>query len=169
MVFVRQKPSVWLWSLAGGLAALTLVLVCAVSLMEWSPRVFGWSWLSMLATESDGPVSGQNLNLSAVKIRWFGVLFTALLALNIPRLARLEEAAFRRGTKSWTDALPRSLKFGFMHMIVGVPVAAGLCLTLSGLWFTWNYFRGDVRRSTFAHALYNYIVLIALAYFLVFS
>lgn len=169
MVFVRQKPSTWVLSFFGGIAALTVVLLCAVALMEWIPSVFGWSWLSAIATKSDGPVSGQNLNLSAVKIPWFGILFTLLLALNIPRLARLEEAAFRRGTKGWADAIPRSLKFGFMHMIVGVPLAAGLCLTISGLWFTWNYFWGDVRRSTFAHVIYNYMVLAALAYFLLFS
>jgi hypothetical protein len=128
-----------------------------------------FSWLQLLASK-ENPEAGGNLMVSgAMQVPILGIPFFMLLLLNLPRLARYEEDAFRRGTKDWKDAILRSLKFGFMHCLVGVPLAYGLGLSVGGMWFTWHYFKGGVRRSTTVHALYNAALVTFLAGFLAYS
>lgn len=80
-----------------------------------------------------------------------------------------EEELFRDGTRNWRHVLPRSLVFGLMHLLPGVPIAAALALTIAGLWFTRQYFRGGVARSTTYHLAWDYelvdVVTIALVAF----
>ena len=122
-------------------------------------KVLQWSWLSLIASKEDS-AQGTNLVVAAgTNIPYFGVVFLALLFFNLPGMARNEEEMFRRGTKSWWDGVPRSLAFGMMHCIVGVPVAVGLALMIPGLWFTQEYFKGGIDRSTRVHAFYNMIMV----------
>ncbi len=130
-------------------------------------KVLQFSWLTLLSTPEE-KVHGTNLIVAAgSSIPYFGVIFLGLLFLNLPGMARAEEEMFREGTKSWKDGVPRSLAFGLMHCIVGVPVAAGLALMIPGLWFTREYFQGGVDRSTRVHAFYNMIMIPILAYFII--
>ncbi len=157
------------------LPVLVIVLGTGWILMDWKgfalPKIgpfFSFSWLQLLATP-DHPTAGGNLAVAGVtKIPILGLGFLVLLFLNLPRLARYEEDAFRRGTKNWLDGAWRSLKFGLVHCLVGVPIGFGLALGLGGMWFTYHYFRGGVRRSTTVHALYNATLLSALAGYLVY-
>jgi hypothetical protein len=144
----------------------------AISKLPW-PKItlpsgireplLNFSWLQLLGTKQH-PEAGGNLMISgALEIPLVGLFFLVLLFLNLPRLARYEEDAFRRGTKNWKDGCLRSLRFGLVHCLVGVPICYGLGLGIGGLWFTWHYFKGGVRRSTTVHALYNATLLLALA------
>ena len=45
---------------------------------------------------------------------------------------------------------------------MGVPVCAGLALSLGGLWLTHQYFRGGVERSTLHPTAYNLMLVAAL-------
>ena len=60
-----------------------------------------------------------------------------MLFLALPALALAEEELFRRHTEDDSHArrAGRQLSFGLMHLIVGVPLAAGLALTISGFYF----------------------------------
>lgn len=151
-----------------GLVCPILVLATvslATALYDLPVKLLQWSWLSLLAGPKDKDV-GTNLGVSAgASIPYFGVIFVLLLFLNLPGLARNEEEIYREGTKNWTDAIPRSLKFGIMHCLVGVPVAAGIALALPGLWFTSEYFKGGVEQSTRVHAIYNMILVGLLAFY----
>lgn len=159
VVFRGHSPGAWLGTALSALAMIGVLFAVALALMTWGGPILRFSWLVWLATPADGPVAGTNLNVAGARIPGFGLVFLGLLALNIPRLARLEEEIFRRDSGGLGDVLVRSVKFGLVHCLVGVPVAVGLALTLTGFWLTLEYRRGGVRRSTFAHAIHNFLVL----------
>lgn len=148
--FRRLMPAVLL-----SVPVLIVVLTVGVVLLEYGGAAMRFSWLSLLAAPGQ-PESGTNLMVAgSAQAPWIGLPFTLLLFLNLPRLARYEEEAFRYGTKNWTQGALRSLRFGLTHCLVGVPVGFGLALGIGGLWFTDRYFRGGVPLSTRYHAVYN--------------
>lgn len=168
-VFRRRPASLWLVAVAGSIVLLACVVTAGLSLIALWPSGFGLSWLDLLKFGKPGTPSGTNLIAAGTQIPWFGFAFAALLGLNVPRLARREEEVFRRGTTSWADGAYRSLKFGLVHCIVGVPLGFGLALSLGGLWFTYQYFRGGVRRAAFFHTIYNCMILVLLIAYLVWA
>jgi hypothetical protein len=149
----------WVPALAGAALVVALVVVTGFVLTTAWPAGFGWSWLSLLARPQDGPEPGRNLMAEGLRIPGFAYLFVALLLLNVPRLAKNEERAFRQGVRGWRTAAFESLKFGMAHCLVGVPIGFGLALALAGAWFAWQYSKGGLRRSTAYHALHNWILL----------
>jgi hypothetical protein len=165
-VFLGRSWVQWVAAVSGGLAAFVVVAIVALSLVALWPAGFGFTWLRLLATPADGPVEGVNLMVAPATIPWFGFAFLALLMFNVPRLARLEEDVFRRGTRGWRDGCLRSVKFGLAHCLIGVPIGWGLALSVGGLWFTWHYFRGGVRRAWFYHVIYNLMLLTILGVWL---
>ena len=114
------------------------------------------SWLYLLPGAGD---HAGNLGLMPVQIKYFGIAFLLLFAVSVPELARREETRYRRGTRDWRHGVWRSLRFGLAHCVVGVPLYGGLALTVGGLWFTFQYFRGGVEGSTLHHATYNWIIV----------
>lgn len=159
----------WTWAqwlatisrVLAGLAGVFAIIVCL-----WPMPLFRFSWLNLLVTPADDPEAGTNLMAAGVQIPWFALVFIPLLALNMPRLARREEEVFRRGTRSVGDAWLRSIRFGLVHMVVGVPLAAAVALILSGWIFTWCYWKGGLRTAAFHHTLHNFAVLTLLAFVL---
>lgn len=159
------------WPQILGLAAqsavvLALALVVGVALMLLWPPVFGFSWLSLFSTKDE---VGTNLLVAPTQVPYFGILFFLLLTVNIPRLARIEEYRFRLRTRDWPHAVLRSIHFGLAHCIVGVPVGFGLAISIGGLWFSYQYFHGGIRRSILAHTVYNWTVLTLLGGFAVYD
>ena len=154
----------WIKVVVLNLVVLTATLTGIVLAYTYGPTFLQWSWLTLFATQGE---QGTNLNLAGASIPYFGIVFMILLILNFPRLARYEDEEFRDGTKNWLDAIPRSIKFGLWHCVVGVPLCAGILLAFPGLWFTRQYFRGGVERSTLYHATYNMILGGALLAYLV--
>lgn len=157
-VFVRRPFSEWFKAVALVIVEVAILVTTIYLLMGLSP-ILRFSWLSLLAKGEEG----TNLMVAPAQIPWFGFIFIGLLALNLPRLARREEEVFRRGTRDWKDAAFRSLKFGLIHMVVGVPLGAALALWFSGMFFSWRYFVGGVRESTYYHTLHNGVILVFLA------
>ena len=103
-------------------------------------------------------MEGKNLNLLGTDIKYFGIIMSLVLLTGLPRWAMMEEELFRVGTLTWQDAIVRSLAFGFVHMLVGVPFVAALGLSGVGLFFTLLYFIGGVELSAQGHFQYNLIV-----------
>lgn len=121
------------------------------------------SWLYHFQNES------ANLNTAAFHIPIWGWLAAGLLILSLPDICATEERFFRGGTCNWWNAVPRSLAFGFMHCLVGVSLGTGLALTGAGLWFTLQYFKGGLERSTTYHLSYNLIICTLLLGYLAFG
>src|SRR3989442_10157980 len=59
------------------------------------------------------------------------------------RLAGAEEWLSRGGTETWSGAptARRSVLFGLVHSLVGIPIGVALALSVGGFYFTWAYLR----------------------------
>jgi hypothetical protein len=149
-------------------APLILIVTMAVGLwlMQVGGSVLRFTWLQLLAVPGE-QVEGQNLMTAGLRIPWFVYLFLPLLMLNVPRFARAEEEMFRDGVRGWKAGVWSCLKFGLMHCIVGIPVAFGLALAIPGAWFLAHYWKGGLRRSTAVHAVYNWVILLMAAIYLI--
>lgn len=114
-----------------------LVIILVVVLYGLNPDILGFTWWRLL-----GSRNAQNILFVPFYIKYVGFLYVALILMALPYLAATEEVMFRQGTQDWGDGTLRSVSFGFVHMIVGVPVAAAIALSFVGLFYTYLYFRG---------------------------
>ena len=181
-LYTQIRPLMLLQSalLLAGVAAAVLAL------LSLDNPVLSFSWLGALlahdapaavpvgGVEGGGPLSASapspagNLLLEPLAYGWLAVPFVALLFFLLPQLALAEEELFRRGTRTWRQGIVRSLAFGLAHLTMGIPVGAALALSLGGLWFTYQYFRGGVVRSATYHLAYNVLALSAIVLLVLF-
>lgn len=111
------------------------------------------------------------------------VAFWLLLVFGIPFWAKLEEYIFRHGANNWKQICTRSIQFGLVHLLAGVPLIGGIILILPGFLFACRYkyvYERHLRKtnnlfeaqeagvlaSTADHALYNAILVTMLILFL---
>lgn len=119
------------------------------------------SWLYLLPG-NDGDTA--NIFIVPATLPIVGLPFLVLLVLCLPMFAYREEMQYRAGTRNWRQGMIRSLRFGLAHSFwAGIPLYMGLALTIGGLWFTFQFFKGGVERSTRHHLAYNLIMVTALA------
>lgn len=145
---------------AQDLGVLVAVIAAAAGLLSLDNPVLNFGWYQYLVQDVGGdPSGGGNIITAPFSYPVLVLPFFALLLFVLPRMAEAEELIFRRGTRTWTQGVVRSVVFGLAHMLVGVPLAIALALGLGGLWFTHQYFRGGVARSTVYHLTYNLIVV----------
>lgn len=129
------------WMVPLTVASLTAVVAVYSVLLAYGPTWLGWGWWSALGGQGNvnlGQTGNEGLFWSVT-----GWLIPVGLALVVPLLARQEELMFRYGTETSTglQALTRSLAFGLIHLIAGIPIAAALALTVPGLVFAGVYRR----------------------------
>jgi hypothetical protein len=141
------------------LAVLAVVIAVAAGLLALGNPVLDWGWWTVVSAQIGDQQGGGNIITAPFSYPLLIPPFVILLVLVLPRLAESEELLFRRGTRAWPDGVRRSLLFGLIHMVVGVPLAVALALGVGGLWFTRQYFLGGAHRSTLYHLTYNCIAL----------
>ena len=119
---------------AGLLSVFSVMLVTTLLYMYIPPLRFGW--LTWLAAQGSETQTGQTVESSSAM--WIGII-VMLLAFSVflPKLAYIEEEIFRKPyiwKSAKTQAL-QSLKFGLIHLTMGIPIAAALALSTSGALF----------------------------------
>lgn len=164
------------WQLVGGLRARHLlravpvlagVLAVATPLLAVPGLDFGW-WTA-IGGEGNPAVGvgreGATGPLEAV----IPVIFVTLLLIGLPLLVEGEEWVFRRGAqhRSRVANARRSVLFGLVHSVVGVPIGVALALSVGGFYFTWAYLRvwratgseeAALAESTRSHLAYNLVI-----------
>lgn len=138
--------------------AVGTVLVYNIPFMDKNP--FLWV-LSLFTGSGDGHGSG-NILFSGLQWKWYALIFLPVLLYALPALAKIEELQFRQDTRSWSQGIARSIKFGLVHVFALIPLGYALALSIGGLWFTHQYFKGGVARSTTYHSMYNSILVATL-------
>jgi hypothetical protein len=141
------------WSMVALNAVVLSAVVATFATLVSSSKVMAFSWLNLFGGE------GTNINVAPVDIRWFGFVFLVLFAINLPYFAYQEEMWFRNDLTTWREAIAWSILFGLVHCIVGVPIGAGVALSIGGLWFSHCYFTGGVDWAMLNHTTYNLIVV----------
>jgi hypothetical protein len=149
----------------------TVVTLASVGL----PKFMTWSWISMLSGDDTDTQSG---NIMAAPFRSGSVLiiggFWLLLSLALPYLAKGEEQTFRGLIFGTKKRIITSIKFGLVHMIVGVPLFIALILAVVGYIFSIFYVKAfnkaakvdpytanevAINVSTSVHAKYNFLII----------
>lgn len=156
------------------LAALTIstmLLLCRAA------PVLGYGWMNLLGGPGNmlfAPTGFADSSNGWTKV--VPVLFLVLLFVAIPFLARIEERIFRAGYLKTRQIVKRSVMFGLVHCVAGVPIGVGIALILSGFFYAHKYResylkeisrhknRGRARKeallvSTTYHACYNTVIV----------
>lgn len=139
------------------------------------PKFMTWSWISMLG---DGGANTPSGNIMAAPFKSGSVLiitgFWFLLTLALPYLAKGEEEGFRSLVFGTKKRIITSIKFGLVHMIVGVPLFVALILAVAGYIFSIFYVKAfnkaakvdpysadkvAILASTSVHAKYNFLII----------
>ena len=158
-------------------APFVLAVVLAVFGLLWLAPPLRVGWWSLLGGEGNIVFGTTEQTTGTVWEVLVPLVFLALLLPALPLLVEAEERRFRRGAETWSNGkrFVRGLQFGLVHLVVGIPVAAALALSVGGWWFTWVYLRAHRRtgsqnaalaESTRAHLGYDLVVvaLVALSF-----
>jgi hypothetical protein len=145
------------------------VVVTVASLLMLVPGL-DWGWWTALGGTGN-PVTGGTTETVGTVWEWLvPLVFVALLAPALPLFAFAEERMFRSGAERWTGLrrTSKTIQFGLIHALIGVPIGVALALSLGGLYFLYVYL-GEFRRtassraatfeSTRAHTAYNSVII----------
>ncbi len=153
------------------------------------PEFLRWGWGNLIFGNS-GNVALQPLDTASLvgqkvseiqgggfDYRWlFLIPVWIIFLLAVPFWAEVEERIFRQGVHSWQGITLNSIKFGLVHLIMGIPICWALTLSVPGFLFACRYkytyhrylrkFKDEaqaqdagVRASTADHAVYNAILI----------
>jgi hypothetical protein len=158
------RPRHFLFALpAFVLTATAVIILVQLPLLDWG-------WWSALGGFGN-PVTGSTERTTGTPLEWIvPLIFLTMLLPALPLFAEAEERMFRLGAerRSRWGRLRRSVEFGLVHAIIGIPIGAALGLSVGGMYFTWSYLRvfektGDpqaaMQESTRAHTAYNATVI----------
>ena len=151
------------------------VFVVAIALLQVPGLTFGW-WTALGGTGNI--VTGSTSRTAGTPLAWIiPAAFLTIVFPLLPLFADREEEMFRMGAEHWTKAkrFRRGLEFGLIHLVMGIPIAVALALSVGGWYFTWAYLREWRRRgqraavleSTRCHLAYNTEILTLAAFVLI--
>jgi hypothetical protein len=165
------------WPLVAGLRprhflraipVLGAVLLVATPLLQVPGLDFGW-WTALGGQGNPVVGVGRPEATPGVFETLVPVVFVTLLIIGLPLLVEGEEWVFRRGAQHRTRAANarRSVLFGLVHAIVGIPIGVAMALSVGGFYFTWAYLRvwrrtgseeAALAESTRSHLAYNLVI-----------
>lgn len=149
-----------------------LVLGTVIGVATLLVEIPGLSWGWWTALGGDGnPVFGSTESTTGTVAEWLvPLLMMVLLVPALPLFAHAEERIFRTGAERWGPGrrLLKTLGFGLVHAVIGIPIGAALALSIGGAYFMGVYLRayrrtGSSRGSTIesaaAHTAYNGVIV----------
>ncbi|WP_305091393.1 hypothetical protein [Prescottella sp. R16] len=128
------------WMIPGALAQITLVVTAFWATTTLLPVTrFGW-WTAL---GGSGNIAFGQSGRDGIGWTLVAVAVPVLLVVLIPVFAHNEERIFREGSETWSRGrrIRTPIVFGLVHLTMGIPVAAGVALAVSGFYFQWMYLR----------------------------
>ncbi len=148
------------------------VVIAAATALIMVPGL-SWGWWSALGGQGN-PVFASSESTAGTVWEWLiPLVFMALLFPALPLFAYAEERMFRGGAEGWSTGrrVLKTIQFGLIHALIGIPIGAAFALSIGGAYFMWVYlrrFEATVSRddalieSATAHAVYNGLIVILL-------
>lgn len=153
-----------------GAPLIGVVLLVALGLWAYVP-VLHWGWWSLVSGSTRGGVLSSMVSTGASTLANVAALaFIAALMVIMPKQAHNEELVYRMDAEhhTWPRRLTRQLQFGLGHLIMGIPIAFALALSLGGVGFLLSYLsaihKGRTRdeavlESARTHLAYNWTIM----------
>ncbi len=146
------------------------VVIAAAGLLVQVPGL-GWGWWGAIGGEGNPVFASTDATAGTVWEWAVPLVFVCLLVPALPLFAHAEERLFRRGAEGWSRGrrTVKTLQFGLVHALIGIPIGAALALSIGGAWFLRVYLRayrttGSVTDATFesttAHTVYNGVIIV---------
>lgn len=159
---------------------LLVTALIAIGLIKFFP-LLGWGWGRLIfgttANIIVAPILSSATSSSLLmKVPGFIAMFLLLSAM--PFFVWVEEIDFRKGHIEWKPICIQSIKFGLIHLIMGIPIGMGLALSIPGFVFACKYRKAylsleglteheredhAVMASTAYHAVYNCVIILLLS------
>ena len=132
-----------------------------------------WGWWSALGGQGNPVFASSESTIGTVWEWLIPLVFMALLFPALPLFAYAEERMFRGGAEGWSRGrrVFKTVQFGMIHALIGIPIGAALALSVGGAYFMWVYLRqyrastsreASLIESATAHAVYNGLIVITL-------
>lgn len=149
---------------------LLLVTVVATATALIAVPGLSWGWWSALGGVGN-PVFASSESTIGTMWEWLiPLVFMALLVPALPLFAFAEERIFRSGAERWSTGRRafKTLQFGLVHALIGIPIGAALALSIGGAYFMWVYLRHfrstgspaeALIEAATAHAVYNGVIV----------
>lgn len=128
------------WMIPAAIGQLAMVIAVYVALVKVFP-LLGWGWWRMLGNSGNVGLAQTGQNGLIWKV--VAVAVPIVVAAVVPWFAHAEELAFRDRAEQQgiRRKVTRQVVFGVTHFWAGIPIAACLALTISGLYFLMVYLR----------------------------
>jgi hypothetical protein len=138
--YARTIRSMRWWMLPAALGQLIVVGAVYFTIINLVP-VLSWGWWRLVG--GSGNILLGQTGQTGIGWKVIGLLLPVVALLAVPSLAHGEEMIFRYRAEEQSPArrLKKQFLFGLWHFQAGVPVAACLALTTSGLYFLLVYLR----------------------------
>jgi hypothetical protein len=187
VVKIYFKSGIFAYLRAFSICVITLVI--GILIYTYVPEFMRLGWGNLILGNS-GNVALQSLYTAyqasqkvnefqgnSFDFKWlFIVPMWMLFILVLPFWAEFEEKLFRQGVPSWKGITISSIKFGLIHLIMGIPICWTLTLSIPGFLFACRYkyaYHRHLRKfsdeakaqgagviaSTADHAIYNAIFI----------
>jgi hypothetical protein len=163
----------WDYLIALGLVIVVFSIVTAIIILDL-PSFLTFSWITLIDSEQ----SSGNVIMAPIFLGWWplAVAFYLVLVAFIPYFSEIEERAFRSHILTRKERLKKSLIFGLVHMVMGVPFIISIVIGWIGWIYSIRYVKayrivytntGSValadsyatHRAVSLHAKYNLIVI----------
>ena len=151
---------------------LLAIVVAAATVLVAIPGL-SWGWWSAIGGEGNPVFASSESTVDTVWEWLVPLLFMGLLFPALPLFAFAEERVFRAGAEHWSKGrrVFKTVQFGLVHALIGIPIGAALALSIGGAYFMWVYLRRfkatgleseALIESATAHAAYNGVIVIML-------
>ena len=132
-----------------------------------------WGWWSALGGQGNPVFASSESTIGTVWEWLIPLVFMTLLVPALPLFAYAEERMFRSGAEDWSlgRRVFKTVQFGMIHALIGIPIGAALALSIGGAYFMWvnlRQYRTTISRdealieSATEHAVYNGLIVVTL-------
>lgn len=125
------------------LLIIILVVTSLLSLLYLIPYT-SYGWTQLLTSQGTNvlviPITESRDSDNPI-FHLLGFGFLLLVIWVLPFLAKMEEDIFRRGKIELNEITKNSILFGLIHLLVGIPLAAGIALINTGFFYAYIYRR----------------------------
>jgi hypothetical protein len=147
---------------------LTAVATLASLLVQIPGLSFGW-WTALGG--AGNPIAGSSTTTTGTLWEWLlPLVFVGLVTPTLPLFALAEERIFRTGAEDWSTRrrIWKTLQFGLVHALIGIPIGAALAISLGGAYFMRVYLntfaatrspKEATHEAARAHTAYNAVIM----------